>query len=64
MTNRELIRATMKAIPDFPKPGISFKDITPILANAKVFKITIDEMVKELKGIKFDAVVALEARGF
>ncbi len=64
MKNKELIKNTIKVIPDFPKPGISFKDITPILANAKIFKTTIDEMLKLVKGIKFDAVVALEARGF
>lgn len=64
MTNKELIKATIKVVPGFPRPGISFKDITPILANAKAFKITIDEMLKLVKGIKFDAVVALEARGF
>lgn len=64
MDNKQLIKRTMKVIPNFPIPGISFKDITPILANAKVFDITINELLKLVKGIKFDAVVGLEARGF
>ena len=64
MDNKHLIKKTLKVIPNFPKPGISFKDITPIFANAKVFEITINELLKLVKGIKFDAVVGLEARGF
>lgn len=64
MDNKQLIKSTLKVVQDFPKPGISFKDITPILANAKVFKITIDELLKTIKRIKFDAVVGLESRGF
>ena len=46
MDNKQLIKSTLKVVQDFPKPGISFKDITPILADAKVFKITIDELLK------------------
>lgn len=64
MNNIDLIKSTMKVIPDFPKPGISFKDITPILANPKVFNIAIDELVNLVKDIKIDVVVGLESRGF
>lgn len=64
MNNIERIKATLKVVPDFPKPGISFKDITPLLANAEMFKITIDELINLIKDIKFDVVVGLESRGF
>ncbi|XQP55807.1 MAG: adenine phosphoribosyltransferase [Mycoplasmoidaceae bacterium] len=64
MNNIERIKATLKVVPDFPKPGISFKDITPLLANAEMFKITIDELINLVKDVKFDVVVGLESRGF
>ena len=62
--NLNLIKKTMKVVPDFPKKGISFKDITPIFANPKILKLTIKEMLNTIKGLKFDAVVGLESRGF
>lgn len=52
------------AIPDYPKPGILFRDITGILGNAEGFKLAIDQLCDALKGVEFDAVAALEARGF
>lgn len=58
------IKNTMKVVPDFPKKGISFKDITPIFTKPAVLKLTIKEMIKTLKGQKFDIVVGLESRGF
>ncbi len=51
-------------IPDFPKPGIMFRDITGILENADGVKLAIDEMVKLLDGVEFDAVAGAESRGF
>ncbi len=60
----ELIKQSIKVIPDFPKPGISFKDITPILANPFVMKDAIELLAETVKDIKFDAVVGLESRGF
>ena len=62
--NLNLIKNTMKVVPDFPKKGISFKDITPIFTKPDVLKLTIKEMIKSIKGLKFDVVVGLESRGF
>lgn len=64
MTNIEKIEKTMKVIPNFPKPGISFKDITPIFADPEIFKLTIDEFANKIKDKKFDYVLGLESRGF
>lgn len=54
----------IRDIPDFPKPGILFKDITPLLANPAAFKEAIRRMADHYRGRKIDAVVAAEARGF
>ena len=51
-------------IPDFPEPGIMFRDITGILESADGLKLAIDEMVKLLKGVEFDAIAGAESRGF
>ena len=51
-------------IPDFPEPGIMFRDITGILESADGLKLAIDEMVKLLKGLEFDAIAGAESRGF
>lgn len=52
------------SIPDFPKEGIIFRDITSVLGNPDGFKLAIDTMQKALEGVEFDAIVALDARGF
>ncbi len=49
---------------DFPKKGISFKDITPILKNPKIFKHTINEFIKIVKKIDVEKIVAIDSRGF
>lgn len=54
----------IRKVPDFPKPGILFYDITGILVNPKVFKYCIDQMVKLYKNEKIDAIAAIESRGF
>ncbi|AEX84516.1 adenine phosphoribosyltransferase [Marinitoga sp. 1135] len=54
----------IRDIPDFPKPGIIFKDITPLLADPEAFKGVIDEMAEKVKDIEFDAILVPEARGF
>ena len=51
-------------IPDFPKKGIMFRDITTILNDKDGFKLAIDGLIKELKGIDFDLIVGSESRGF
>lgn len=58
------IRAAIRNIPDFPQPGIQFKDITPVLADARLFRSAIDLLVGDLKPGDVDAVVGIDARGF
>ena len=52
------------SVPDFPKPGILFRDITGILSDADGLKLTLDAFYKMLENVEFDVVVGLEARGF
>ena len=52
------------AVPDFPKPGIIFQDITGILSDPDGLKLTLDAFYKALENAEFDVVVGLEARGF
>ena len=51
-------------IPDFPEPGIMFRDITSVLQDADGLALAIDEMQKRLEGIEFDAIAGAESRGF
>ena len=60
----EILDKAVRRVPDFPKPGILFYDITGILLNPKAFKFCIDKMVEIYKDEKFDAVVGVESRGF
>ena len=55
-------QALIKSVPDYPKPGIVFKDITPLIANAQAFTLCVDAMAKSLAGATH--VAGLEARGF
>jgi adenine phosphoribosyltransferase len=57
------ISAHIRDIPDFPKPGIVFKDITPLLADGPAFKATVDALVAPFRG-KCDVVLGVESRGF
>ena len=54
----------LRDIPDFPKPGILFKDITPVLADGDAFAEAIAAMAEPWRGVVLDAVVGVEARGF
>lgn len=54
----------VRSIPDFPKEGIIFRDVTTVLQDAEGFHLAIDEMIKTLEGTDFDVVVGAEARGF
>ena len=56
--------ALLRDIPDFPKPGILFKDITPVLADGDAFADAIAAMAEPWRGVALDAVVGVEARGF
>ncbi len=58
------IRAAIRNVPDFPQPGIQFKDITPVLASPRLFSGCIDLMLDGLKPGSVDAVVGIDARGF
>lgn len=59
----ELIASRIREVPDFPKPGVVFKDITPLLADAKAYHSAVDELVA-VAPPAVDLVIALEARGF
>jgi adenine phosphoribosyltransferase len=58
------LAATIRTIPDHPKAGIMFRDITTLLGDARAFRRTIDELVQPLAGLKIDKVAGIEARGF
>ena len=52
------------AIPDYPKPGILFRDVTGILDSADGLRLAIDQLADRLQGVQFDAIVSMESRGF
>ena len=54
----------IRSIPDYPKKGILFRDITTLIKNEKAFKETIDQFVEKSKKFKFDKIAAIESRGF
>ena len=58
------LRAAIRTIPDYPKPGIMFRDITTLLGNARAFRRAVDELVQPWAGSKIDQVAGIEARGF
>ncbi len=63
-TSLERLRTIIRDVPDFPQPGILFKDITPVLADKALLKLAIDGMVEALAGQRVDKVVGIDARGF
>jgi adenine phosphoribosyltransferase len=64
MDDRLLIRDTIRTVPDWPAPGVQFRDITPLLSNPKVFRVLIDQFVHRYFDRRPDAVAGLDARGF
>jgi adenine phosphoribosyltransferase len=58
------IKDAIRTIPDHPKPGIMFRDITTLLGNARAFRTVVDLLVQPYAGIRIDKVAAIEARGF
>ena len=58
------LRAAIRTIPDYPKPGIMFRDITTLLGDARAFRRAVDELVQPWAGMKIDKVAGIEARGF
>ena len=60
----EKLRATVRDVPDFPKKGIVFKDITTILKDGRLFRDSVDLFLTECRGKKIDKIVGIDARGF
>src|SRR5436305_13961877 len=58
------LKDSIRSIPDYPKPGIVFRDITTLLGNARAFRRAVDELVQPWAGMKIDKVAGIEARGF
>ena len=58
------LRSAIRDVPDFPKPGIVFKDITPILSSGKLFRASIDAFLDQCRGQEIDKIVGIDARGF
>ena len=64
MPDANALRATVRDVPDFPKPGIIFKDITPILADGELFQTSIRLLAETARDASIDKVVGIDARGF
>ena len=58
------LRSSIRSIPDYPKKGIMFRDITTLLGDARAFRRAVDELVQPWAGMKIDKVAGIEARGF
>ena len=61
---QEKLDKVIRTIPNFPKDGISFKDFTPLLLDSSLTNNIIDEFIIKLEGVKIDAIVGVESRGF
>lgn len=64
MNSIELIRQHIRTVPDWPAPGVQFRDITPLLQNARAFRALIETFVQRYQGMDIDVVAGLDARGF
>jgi adenine phosphoribosyltransferase len=60
----DFCRSLIRDVPDFPKPGIVFKDLTPLLANPRALHVILDGLAERFIGEPVDAIVGIEARGF
>jgi len=60
----DTLLSSIRTIPDYPKPGVQFRDITTLLGNARAFRRTVDELVHPYAGSKIDKIAGIEARGF
>lgn len=58
------LKQAIRTIPDYPKPGVQFRDITTLLGNPEAFRFTVDELVRPWAGTRVDRVAGIEARGF
>ena len=59
-----LIRATLRDVPDFPKPGIVFKDIHPLLQDGATFRLVLELLEEQARALRVDRIVGIESRGF
>jgi adenine phosphoribosyltransferase len=64
MTPSDYIRSHIRTVPDWPAPGVQFRDITPLLSNPRVFRVLIDQFVHRYFDTRPSAVAGLDARGF
>lgn len=64
MSQKKTVRDYIRTIPDFPKPGIMFRDVTTLFADPRGFRICIDQLLDPFADQRFDKVAALESRGF
>lgn len=60
----ELVKQHVREVPDFPKPGILFRDITPLLGHPRAFAAGIELMTESVRDLRVDSIVAIESRGF
>lgn len=60
----DFLRQSIRTIPDYPKPGIQFRDISTLLGNPRAFRRAVDELVQPYAGARIDKVAGIEARGF
>ncbi len=58
------VKNTIREVPDFPKPGINFYDLSTLFRNGEAFRWTVDRLVEKYRGERLDAVAGIEARGF
>ncbi|MET0170326.1 MAG: adenine phosphoribosyltransferase [Aliihoeflea sp.] len=63
-TLQDTLVSAIRTIPDYPKPGILFRDITTLLGDARAFRRSVDELVHPYAGSKIDQIAGIEARGF
>ena len=64
MPEEQLLKSLIRDVPDFPKPGVVFKDITPLLAHPAARRQVVEAIAKHYRGSRIDALAATEARGF
>ena len=64
MAPADYIRSHIRTVPDWPAPGVQFRDITPLLADPRVFRVLIDQFVHRYFDARPDAIAGLDARGF
>jgi adenine phosphoribosyltransferase len=64
LQSQNYLLSSIRSIPDYPKPGIIFRDITTLLGDARAFRRAVDELVQPYVGLKVDKIAGMEARGF